>query len=128
MITSIYAIPLAVLFIILSVRVITYRRANQLGLGDHGDKSLMKRMRAHANFTEYTPFALVLMIMVELHGPGAIILHVIGGLLLAGRLAHGYGFSASPPKMNLRVGGMALTFASYLVSIGALVYLVMGPV
>jgi uncharacterized membrane protein YecN with MAPEG domain len=39
MITALYAIPLALLFLILTARVITYRRDNQIGLGDDGDKS-----------------------------------------------------------------------------------------
>ena len=56
MITALYAIPLALLFLILTARVITYRRDNQIGLGDDGDKSLMKRMRAQANFTETVRF------------------------------------------------------------------------
>lgn len=126
MITSIYAVPLAVIFVILSARVITYRRANQLGLGDHGDKSLMKRMRAHANFTEYAPFALVLMILVELQGPNGAVVHLIGGILLAGRAAHAYGFSTSPPRMGLRVGGTFLTLLSYLISIVVLTALALG--
>ena len=117
MITGVYASLIALIFITLSIRVITYRRSKRLGLGDQGDKSLLKRMRAQANCAEYAPFGLLLMLMVELHGPASSTLHLIGGLLLAGRLAHGYGFSASPPKMILRQGGMMLTFASYLVSI-----------
>lgn len=127
MITSLYAIPLVVIFLILSARVIVYRRATQQGLGDHGDKSLMKRMRAQSNFAEYAPFGLVLMILVELQVPGARALHLIGGLLVLGRAAHGYGFSASPPVMRLRVAGMALTLSSYLVAIFCLTVLVMSP-
>lgn len=127
MITSLYAIPIAVLFLILSARVITYRRANQLGLGDHGDKSLTKRMRAQANCAEYAPFALLLMVLCESGGASAWVVHLIGLLLLIGRVAHGYGFSASPPRITLRVMGTLLTMASYGASIVTLAVLaVMG--
>jgi hypothetical protein len=121
MITGLYGALIALVFLVLSARVIVYRRANQLGLGDHGDKSLMKRMRAQANCAEYAPFGLLLMLLVDLQNPTTILLHVIGMLLLLGRAAHGYGFSASPPKMNLRVGGMLLTLTSFLVSIFCLI-------
>jgi uncharacterized membrane protein YecN with MAPEG domain len=64
----------------------------------------------------------LLMLLVDLQNPTPILLHVIGMLLLLGRAAHGYGFSASPPKMNLRVGGMLLTLTSFLVSIFSLIF------
>jgi len=112
MITALYAGPIALLLLVLSARVITYRRANRLGLGDHGNNSLLKRMRAQANCAEYAPIGILMMALVELQDAPALLVHVIGLLLLIGRLMHGYGFSASPPKMNLRVGGMVLTLTS----------------
>ena len=112
MITALYAGPLALLLLVLSARVITYRRSNKLGLGDHGDKSLLKRMRAQANCAEYVPIGVLLMLLVELQDAPTLLVHLIGVLLLAGRLMHGFGFSASPPRMNLRVGGMMLTLVS----------------
>ena len=116
MITALYAGPLAILLLVLSARVITYRRANQLGLGDHGDKSLLKRMRAQANCAEYVPIGVLMMLLVELQDAPALLVHVIGLMLLIGRLMHGFGFSASPPRMNLRVGGMMLTLISIAVA------------
>ena len=83
----------------------------------------MKRMRAQANCAEYAPLGLFLMVLVELQYPNSSALHPIGGLLLAGRVLHGYGFSASPPIMPLRQAGMLMTLASYLVSIFLLIYL-----
>ena len=123
MLTGIYAALTAIVFLWLSLRVIRYRRAHRLGLGDHGDKSLTKRMRAQANCAEYAPFALLLMALAEWQGAATVILHLIGLTLLAGRIGHGYGFSASPPIMRLRVGGMLLTLASYGLSIVTLLVL-----
>ncbi|MBU2992906.1 MAPEG family protein [Octadecabacter sp. 1_MG-2023] len=124
MITGLYAALVAIVFIALSARVILYRRAHQIGLGDHGNKSLMKRMRAQANCAEYAPFGVLLMALVELQNGYAPLLHLIGVTLLAGRIVHGYGFSASPPIMAMRQSGMMLTLASYLLSILALIILV----
>ncbi|SMX37847.1 MAPEG family protein [Octadecabacter ascidiaceicola] len=122
MITGVYASAVALIFLTLSVRVILYRRKNQLGLGDHGDKSLMKRMRAQANCAEYAPFGLLLMALVELQDADPSAVHLIGATLLLGRIVHGYGFSTSPPIMLMRQAGMMLTFASYLVSVYCLLF------
>lgn len=123
MITPIYAAALTIVLLVLSARVIRYRRAKQLGLGDHGDKGLLKRMRAQANCAEYAPMGVVLMILVELQNAQAFWVHAIGALLLIGRIAHAVGFSARPPIMGLRVCGMLLTFASYLVAVVCIVVL-----
>ena len=123
MITALYAVPIALTFIALSARVILYRRGNRISLGDNGDNSLLKRMRAQANCAEYAPFGLLLMALVELQDAAPSALHLIGGLLLLGRVVHGYGFSASPPIMAMRVWGMMFTLGSYLLSIVCLVAL-----
>ena len=75
-ITPIYAALIVLLFLGLSWRVILYRRANRLSLGDTGDKNLLKRMRAQANCAEYAPLALLLMVMSELMGSPAVALHL----------------------------------------------------
>ena len=102
---------IAILFLVLSARVILYRRANQLGLGDHGNKSLLKRMRAQANCAEYAPLALILMMLSELNGAPPVALHTMGAAFVAGRVLHAYGFASTPQKIILRQAGMALTLA-----------------
>lgn len=67
-ITPLYASLLALVFVYLSARVITVRRQLKASLGDHGDKNLLKRLRVHANFAEYTPLALLLILMAEMMG------------------------------------------------------------
>ncbi len=123
MITPLYAAALTLVFIALSARVILYRRANQIGLGDQGDKGLLKRIRAQGNCAEYAPMGVLLMLLVELQNAQHIWLHGIGTLLLAGRLLHAVGFSARPPIMALRVWGMILTLLSFLMAIGCILLL-----
>ena len=123
-ITSVYAALLTLLFLALSARVITYRRSRQLGLGDEGDRDLLRRMRAQANCAEYAPLGVVLLALVELQGTAVWGVHALGGMLTVGRLAHGWGFSRRPMIMPLRVGGMALTLT--MLALSALVLLVGG--
>lgn len=121
--TALYAAPVAMIFIVLSVRVITYRRSAQISLGDGGDKGLTKRMRAQANCAEYAPLGLILLALVEAHS-APVLVHLIGATLVSGRALHAYGFSARPPRMNLRVAGMLLTLTSIGLSALALPILV----
>jgi len=54
-ITSIYASLLAVLFFVLSARVILLRRVVGVGLNDGGNDYLRRLIRVHGNFAEYVP-------------------------------------------------------------------------
>ena len=117
-VTPIYAALLVGLFLYLTFRVIAYRRANTLSLGDYGDKNLLKRMRAQANFTEITPLALIVLLISELQGAPVLALHMLGLMLLGGRLLHALGFAATPQKIRLRQLGMLLNVA--MLAFGAL--------
>lgn len=111
-ITALYAAPLAALFLWLSFRVIAQRRSALIPYGPGDDRDLLQRMRIHANFAEYTPIALILLMLTETLGAPHLLLHLIGLLLLAGRFIHGVGLSLNPNKIKLRVIGMVLTFTS----------------
>ncbi|QFT59321.1 Inner membrane protein YecN [Sulfitobacter sp. THAF37] len=115
-VTSLYTALVALLFLVLSARVILYRRANLISLGDAGDKALIKRMRAQANCGEYAPIGLILLLVAELSGAPAIALHLMGMTLLAGRLLHALGFSATPQKLILRQVGMVMTLGMILLT------------
>ena len=117
-ITPIYAALITLIYFTLSWRVIRYRRANLLSLGDSGDKNLLKRMRTQANCAEYAPLGLIVILLVELQGAPGIAVHGLGLLLLAGRIVHPLGFAVTPQKIILRQIGMMLTFACLL--LGAL--------
>jgi uncharacterized membrane protein YecN with MAPEG domain len=121
-ITPIYAASLALLFTALSMRVISYRIAHRVSLGDAGNKGLLKRMRAQANCAEYAPFGLLLLLLLELQGVEALWLHLLGVTLTLGRLAHAIGFSLSPPIFALRRIGMVLTFTQLVLSAGLLLF------
>lgn len=115
-VTPIYAAILAILFVLLSLRVISHRITHRISLGDQGDKGMIKRMRAQANCAEYAPLGLLLLLIVELQGAPVIWLHLLGLTLTIGRMTHAYGFSASPPIFLLRRIGMVLTFTHICLS------------
>ncbi|GHG60145.1 glutathione S-transferase [Alishewanella longhuensis] len=125
MITGIYAALLALLFIILSLAVITKRRQLQVALGSGGHSALERAIRVHANFAEYTPIALILLFLAETNGLAAPWLHVLGSMLVLGRLSHAYGVSQTKEPLQFRVWGMLLTFGVLTLSALAILVLVL---
>ncbi|NOC84094.1 MULTISPECIES: MAPEG family protein [Ruegeria] len=115
-ITPIYAALIAILYVALSVKVILQRRSDKISVGDGGSKLMIKAIRTHSNCAEYAPIALLLIAMVELQGAGGLLVHILGLMLLAGRLLHAYGFGRTPQIVILRQAGMSLTFLAILVA------------
>ena len=108
-ITLFYAALIAIWLLVLSARVIIYRRRNLVEIGSGEGRTLAFRVRAQGNLTEYAPFALLLMALLEMNGLPVWAMHVLGLLFLAGRLAHGWSFSFADGRMRYRVWGMILT-------------------
>ncbi len=114
--TPLYAGLLALLFVALSARVIARRGATKTSHGDGGDAQLLRRIRVHANFVEYVPFALLLLAMAEMQGMPAWLVHLFGAMLFFGRALHAWGFGAEPQNFKARKWGMILTFTMILVT------------
>jgi len=113
-VTPIYAALLALLFVFLSLRTIRLRRRHRVALGDGDNPELRRAMRAHANFAEYVPFALLLVYFVERDGAHLALVHALGLALLAGRLLHAWGVSQPREDFRFRVTGMVLSFGVLL--------------
>ncbi|MFM8613458.1 MAG: MAPEG family protein [Alphaproteobacteria bacterium] len=65
MIIAFWTLPLTLIFLWLSFRVIRYRRAERIPIGSGGNAALERAIRAHANFAEFVPFAVLLLILAE---------------------------------------------------------------
>ena len=111
-IIPVYAALLALVFIWLSVRVIRVRGEERVAIGAGASKRLERAMRVHANFAEYAPLALLLILMAEMQGAQGALVHGLCLALLAGRALHAYGVSQEKEDFRLRVSGMGLTFAT----------------
>lgn len=108
-ITALYAGLLTALYLALTYRVILFRRRHRIDMGDGGDPLLRRYLRGHANFAEYVPLALVLMLLLEQADRPAWLLHLLGLMLLLGRLAHAWAFSTAGLRLPSRTLGMVLT-------------------
>ncbi len=124
--TALYAALLALVLVVLSIRVVGVRRSRRISLGDGDDADLRGRIRAHGNFIEYTPMALLLMAFAETQGGSLWIIHAMGLALLGGRIAHAVAVSPVQQIMVLRATGMTLTFTVLIVGALANLWLSLG--
>jgi uncharacterized membrane protein YecN with MAPEG domain len=112
MIIAFWTLPLVLIFLWLSFRVIRHRRAERVPLGSGGNAALERAIRAHANFAEYVPFVVLMLILAEWGGAWPWLLHGLGALLVVARLSHGIGLAREPEDFRFRVFGMMGTFSA----------------
>ena len=105
-----YAALLGLLLVYLSYKVVGYRVKFKIGIGDGGNAELARAIRVQANFVEYVPTALLLILLVELAGFSAWVMHALGIVLLGGRIVHAQGLGASAGPSRGRFIGTALSW------------------
>lgn len=108
--TLLFAACCALLQIALTALVIIRRAQTGVEFLDGGDPPLMRRIRAHGNFTETAPMALLLMALLELRGLGSAWLIAFGVALLLGRVLHAQSLLTNNAAWSRR-GGMLMTLA-----------------
>ena len=104
-VTSLYALPLAAIYLVLFFRVSAVRSQIGISFGDNGNILLLQRVRQHGNFVEWGPFVLILMMLAEGIGAPALYIHISGALLLVGRIVHPFGLTAENAAHPLRIIG-----------------------
>lgn len=90
--------------------VVRLRRGRRVGLGDGGDRELLRRIRVHANFIEYVPMLLVLLALLELAGLDGRVVGALGVVLFVARLMHAQGLGSSEGVSTGRFWGTLLTW------------------
>ncbi len=112
---SLLSIALAALINLwLSFRCGAARGKTKILHGDGGDSVLQRHMRAHSNFVEYTPIALLLILVLELNEQQGWLLGLTALLFLLGRVLHAFGMQADKPSMP-RMVGMLTTLLPYAI-------------
>ncbi|RUN77572.1 MAPEG family protein [Sphingomonas sp. TF3] len=101
----------AILNLWLAMRTGSVRTKAKIDIGDGGNDLLIRRMRAHANFVEYTPFILILIALIEFTTGTSLWLWVASAVFLLGRVGHALGMESLPGG---RMVGTIITFALLL--------------
>jgi uncharacterized membrane protein YecN with MAPEG domain len=105
----------------LAVRVGQKRSAAKIWVGDGGNEPLIARMRAQANFIEYTPIVLILFAVIELASGTSILLWSAMAVFLVGRVAHGFGMD------GWRIGRAFGAISTMIVMVGLAFYAIAIP-
>ncbi len=117
-----YAAVLALIYIVLAIRVSRMRQSLRITIGSGGNMRLERAIRAHANFSEYVPLALLLLFAAEMQRTSIYLIHLLCLILVIGRVIHAYGISQEDEAMGLRITGGIATFLVLVVASVVLLY------
>ncbi len=126
-ITTLMAIILASVYLLQTWSVISVRRQHGIVHGSHGNKTIEKRIRGHANMSEQAPFFMGLIMLAEIQQlVSNTWLWSLTSFFLIGRLMHAYYFLDIGGHYRFRVYGMLFTlmaqFAVILTLVSTLTY------
>src|SRR5262245_40992990 len=108
-ITALYTALQGLVMIGLLIPLGRLRGKTNVSIYDGGNPELAAAIRRHANWTEYVPFAMLMLLLLELNGASAGLLHGLGLTLLAARIVHPLGLDPVVMRRPLRGIGAAGT-------------------
>ncbi len=119
--SAIYVGVLTLLMLVLGARVSLLRQKYRVSMGSGEQPVLTRALRVFGNFTEWVPLILLGLVLCELVGAPALLIHLVGIGLIVGRLSHVAGLY--PDRTTAaRMIGVLLTWASALTTGGYLVF------
>lgn len=122
-VTTVYVGILGIAYFALSMRTILGRGKNKISLGTGNSDDMLRRVRTHANFSEYVPLLIIILGLLEYHKVSEVALHIYGVAIVLGRALHFYGLLTPTTPMWSRVLGMQLTLFPLLLGALALIYM-----
>jgi uncharacterized membrane protein YecN with MAPEG domain len=120
-ISILFTIIFIIFYLILTIITIKARKSTKVAYGDEGNKELIKAVRAHGNFFEFTVFFIISSFLLEILDANQLYVLFINIVFLLGRISHAY--SMLKEKIIFRMIGMMATLASYAINSIYLLYL-----
>lgn len=120
-VTSLLAGIFALLMVPLSLQVSMRRAKLGVVFSDGNDNTLRRRIRAHGNFIEYAPMALIALALVELGNAAELLVVGLAVAFFLSRALHAVGmlYTSTP---TLRAGGMLIQHAAFFIAGAWLVF------
>jgi uncharacterized membrane protein YecN with MAPEG domain len=120
-----YAAALGLLLVILTYNVLHHRvRAAVENFGNE-DKTADRIARVHANFTEYVPTGLGLLLALEASGAPSLMVHFGGALFTAARYLHAWGYTKHEMASFGRIVGIQSTLLALCYMVVASAYYIL---
>ena len=120
-ISILFTIIFIIFYLILTIITINERRSSKVAYGDDNNKKLIKAVRAHGNFFEFTVFFIISSFLLEILDANQIYVLFVNIVFLLGRISHAY--SMLKEKTLFRVIGMMATLNIYALNCIYLLYL-----
>ena len=120
-ISILFTIIFIIFYLILTIITINVRKSSKVAYGDDNNKKLIKAIRAHANFFEFTVFFIISSFLLEILDANQIYVLFVNIVFLLGRISHAY--SMLKEKTLFRVIGMMATLNIYALNCIYLLYL-----
>ena len=120
-ISILFTIIFIIFYSILTIITINVRKSSKVAYGDDNNKKLIKAIRAHANFFEFTVFFIISSFLLEILDANQIYVLFVNIVFLLGRISHAY--SMLKEKTLFRVIGMMATLNIYALNCIYLLYL-----
>ena len=120
-ISILFTIIFLIFYLILTIITINVRKSSKVAYGDDNNKKLIKAIRAHANFFEFTVFFIISSFLLEILDANQIYVLFVNIVFLLGRISHAY--SMLKEKILFRVIGMMATLNIYALNCIYLLYL-----
>ena len=113
-ISILFTIIFIIFYLILTIITIKARKSARVEYGDGFNKELIKAIRAHGNFFEFTVFFIISSFLLEILDANQIYVLFVNIIFLFGRISHAY--SMLKEKILFRMIGMMSTLACYAVN------------
>ena len=120
-ISILFTIIFIIFYLVLTIITIKARKSARVEYGDGFNKQLIKAIRAHGNFFEFTVFFIISSFLLEILDANQIYVLIINILFLIGRISHAH--SMLNEKILFRIVGMMITLGSYIINCIYLLYL-----
>ncbi len=111
----------ALINIWLAVRVGQVRTKEKVSVGDGGNDAVIRRMRAHSNFSEFTPIVLILIGALEYATGTSVWLWAVMAIFSLARIAHAFGMDGWTPGRSIG------TIITMLTTLGLALYAIAIP-
>lgn len=95
---------LVLMKLVLGIRVTSYRVKHDIMWGDASDGQMERRIRAHANHSEWVPATVIILALIEMAGVAPIIVGVLGAATIVGRGLHALGLMGNAESFNRATG------------------------
>lgn len=125
-VTALYAGLLGIIAIVLWGLIGPVRGRTNISLDGGGNPELIEAIRRHMNWVENVPFILLLFAIIEINGGSRTWLHAMGAVLVASRLLHPFGISATVMQKWPRIVGAAGTFFVMIAATGTVLWQTLG--